>query len=241
MPDRLEPQLTPVRPPLTPDTVFAAAVTLADEHGLEAVTMRRLAQTLGVQAMSLYHHVPGRDALLDGMVEHVFAEIEPPALTAPWRQAMKRRAASAREALLRHPWAIALLDSRTQPGHVTLRHHDAVLGCLRHAGFSVVDAGHAFALLDAFIYGFVMQENALPFETPAETQEMASAMLAGLEDHYSYLAEVLKEQIMTGAHSFPSEFEFGLALLLDGLEPFAGCSYPAATKPESGTTDGDQQ
>src|SRR5690606_13549591 len=231
--------MTAERRPLTPDAVFEAAVLLADEHGIEAVTMRRLAESLGVQAMSLYHHVPGRDALLDGMVESVFAEIELPPIDREWRPALEVRAASARKALLRHPWAVALLDSRTQPGHATLRHHDAVLGCLRRAGFSVVDAGHAFALLDAFIYGFVMQESALPFETPAETQEIASAMLAGLEQNYPYLAEVLKEQIMTGTHTFPSECEFGLGLLLDGLTPFAGRDFPNGYAPTAGKVPAD--
>ena len=231
--------MTTERRPLTPAAVFEAAVLLADEHGIEAVTMRRLGEALGVQAMSLYHHVPGRDALVDGMVEYVFAEIELPPTDMVWRPALELRAASARAALLRHPWAVALLDSRTQPGHATLRHHDAVLGCLRRAGFSVIDAGHAFALLDAFIYGFVMQESALPFETPAETREIAGAMLAGLEQNYPYLAEVLKEQIMTGTHTFPTEFEFGLRLLLDGLTPFAGRDFPTGSAPPTNLAQAD--
>lgn len=219
--------MTNGRTPLTADTVFEAAMRIADEHGIDAVTMRRLAEALGVQAMSLYHHVPGREALLDGMVERVFTEIELPPADRHWRAAMEVRAASARAALARHPWSIALLDSRTNPGHATLRHHDAVLGCLRRSGFSVVDAGHAFALLDAYVYGFVMQEQALPFETPAETKEVASAMLAGLESTYPYLAEVLRTQIETGAHDFKSEFGFGLGLLLDGLTRFAPDDHPA--------------
>lgn len=204
--------------PLTHESVIAAAVRLADEHGLEALSMRRLARTLGVQAMSLYHHVAGREALLDGMVDAVFAEIDLPEAGAPWKAAMRERARSARGALLRHPWAVALMDSRSEPGPATLRHHDAVLGCLRRGGFSVAGAAHAFSLLDAYIYGFVLQEVALPFQTAEETEEMADAMLELMGSTYPHLTEMLVGHVMRSDYAYAKEFELGLELILEGLD-----------------------
>src|SRR5262245_3400144 len=112
-------------------------MALADRAGLEAVTMRRLAEELGVEAMSLYHHVPNKDAILDGMVDIVFAEIELPRMDLDWKTALRRRMTSMRDVLVRHPWALRILESRTSPGPATLAHHDAMLACLRAAGFSI--------------------------------------------------------------------------------------------------------
>ena len=202
---------------LTLEAIISTAIRLADEHGLEKLSMRRLAGELGVQAMSLYHHIPGRDALLDGMVDSVFAEIELPAADEPWLPAMRRRAESARAALLRHRWAVSLMDSRAQPGPATLRHHEAVLGNLRRGGFSVAGAAKAFSLLDAYVYGFVLQEAALPFNTPAEAEQMAQQLRAVLSDSHPNLTEMLVMHVLDGEYAYAREFHGGLDLILDSL------------------------
>src|SRR6476469_889939 len=163
---------------LSRDRVVRAAVLLADTGGLEALTMRRLGEELGVEAMSLYKHVANKDDLLDGMVDLVFGEIELPGDGTDWRTAMRARAVSARTALTRHPWATALMQSRTAPGVATLRHHDTVIGALRRAGFPVVLTAHAFSAIDAYVYGFALQERRLPFETVEEAEEEGRQMFA---------------------------------------------------------------
>src|SRR4029453_11991946 len=168
------------RIPLTRQRVLDAAIALADRDGVGSLSMRKLAQALGVEAMSLYHHVANKAAILDGIVDVVFAEIELPSGDVGWKEAMRQRALSAREALRRHPWAIALMESRSTPGPANLRHHDAVIGCLRQAGFSVALTAHAYSILDAYIYGFALQEASLPFDTPEETAELASEMMEGV-------------------------------------------------------------
>src|SRR5215218_6426267 len=169
---------TPARVPLTRDRVLRAAVALAESNGIEALTMRRLGQELGVEAMSLYKHVANKEDLLDGMVDLVFAEIEVPAPASDWRAAMHRRATSVRGALTRHPWATPLMQSRSRPGHATLRHHDAVIGTLRAAGFPIPLVAHAMSALDSYIYGFALQQRALPFETGEQTAELAQSIMA---------------------------------------------------------------
>ncbi|SEK85189.1 TetR/AcrR family transcriptional regulator C-terminal domain-containing protein [Rhodococcus maanshanensis] len=204
---------------LSRDEVLLAAVAYADEHGIASLSMRKLGEVLAVEAMSLYNHVANKDDLLDGMVDHVFGEIVLDPDASGWRQAMRLRATSAREVLLRHRWAIGLLDSRTSPGPATLRHHDAVLGSLRAGGFSVPMAAHAFAVLDSYIYGFALQEAALPFEGPQETEDLAQAILAGMPaDEYPHLTELAVEHVLQPGYEFGNEFEFGLDLILDGLE-----------------------
>lgn len=204
---------------LNRDRVLAAAVTYADEHGIEALTMRKLGQALGVEAMSLYNHVANKDELLDGMVDIVFAEIGLPAGDVDWREAMRRRAVSARQALAHHRWAIGLMESRTSPGPAALRHHDAVLGCLRAAGFSVELAAHAFSLLDSYIYGFALQEASLPFDSAQQTAEVAELILSRMQpDQYPHLTELAVEHVLQPGYSYGDEFAFGLDLILDGLE-----------------------
>jgi AcrR family transcriptional regulator len=205
--------------PLSRRRVLDAAVTLADRDGVGALSMRKLAQELGVEAMSLYHHVAGKDAILDGIVDVVFAEIELPSGEGGWKAAMRRRAVSAREALRRHPWATALMESRSTPGPANLRHHDAVLGVLRNAGFSVELAAHAYSLLDAYIYGFALQESSLPFDTPEETAAVASSIMDGFPaDAFPYLTEIAVEHVMRPGYDYGNEYRFGLELILDGLE-----------------------
>ncbi|WP_077040906.1 TetR/AcrR family transcriptional regulator C-terminal domain-containing protein [Rhodococcus sp. MTM3W5.2] len=204
---------------LSRDEVLRAAVAYADEHGIASLSMRKLGEALAVEAMSLYNHVANKDDLLDGMVDHVFGEIVMDPGASGWRQAMRLRAISAREVLSRHRWAIGLLDSRSSPGPATLRHHDAVLGSLRAGGFSVPMAAHAFAVLDSYIYGFALQEAALPFEGPQETEDLAQAILEGMPaDEFPHLTELAVEHVLQPGYEFGSEFEFGLDLILDGLE-----------------------
>jgi AcrR family transcriptional regulator len=218
MATQTDPSAAP-RIPLTRQRVLEAAVALADDSGIESLTMRKLGQALGVEAMSLYYHVANKDALLDGMVDLVFAEIEVPTAGTDWRSAMRRRASSARAALRRHPWAIALMESRRTPGSANLRHHDAVIGCLRAAGFSVALTAHAYSLLDAYIYGFALQEASLPFTTPEETAEVAQSIMAAFPaDAYPHLAELAVQHVLQPGYDYGDEFEFGLDLILDGLE-----------------------
>lgn len=210
---------TDPRPPWTRGQLLRAAIDLADKGGIEFVSMRKLSQELGGAPMSLYNHVSNKEDLLDGMIDAVFAEIELPNGEQGWKTAMRRRAVSVRAALTRHPWAIALMQSRRTPGPATLRHHDAVLGCLRDAGFSLPLAAHAFAALDSYIYGFAMQERSLAFGTPEETSELARAFLLQFPTkEYPRLAELTLEHVLQPGYDYGDEYEFGLDLLLDGIE-----------------------
>ncbi|NYJ02927.1 AcrR family transcriptional regulator [Nocardioides thalensis] len=207
------------RPPLTRDAVFRSAVALADDIGVAALSMRKLAERLGVEAMSLYHHVPNKEAILDGMVDLVFTEVHVPA-DAEWRDAMRQRARSLREALLRHRWAIGLLDSRTNPGLETLRHHDAVIGCLRRGGFTIGGAAHAFSVLDGYIYGFVVQESSMPFDSAGASPEAMEELTAGMRElatELPHLAQMVEHARGSG-YAYADEFEVGLDVVLDGLE-----------------------
>ena len=203
---------------LSPERVLRAAVALADAGGIESLTMRRLGQDLGVEAMSLYKHVANKDALLDGMVDLVFAEIEVPSGDTDWRTAMRDRAASTRAALIRHPWATPLMQSRTAPGPATLHHHDTVIGTLRQAGFSVELTAHAFSVLDGYIYGFAMQQRSLPFDTLEEAQEVGRQMFARMPPGaYPHLTELTVQHILQPGYDYGDEFDYGLELVLDGL------------------------
>lgn len=206
------------REPLTRARAVEAAVAVADVDGLAVVSMRRLAQELGVEAMSLYHHVANKDDILDGMVDLVFSEIDLPPLGGPWREAMAERARSLRAAMLRHRWAISLMESRSRPGTQTLKHHDRVMGCLRTSGFSTVEAGHAFSLLDAYIYGFVMQEVNLPFDEGDDLAPLIDSMVPpDMAATYPYLAEHTTQVVLQPGYSFSAEFDIGLDLVLDAV------------------------
>jgi AcrR family transcriptional regulator len=207
------------RVPLSRDRVLAAAVALADEIGIEALSMRKLGETLGVEAMSLYNHVANKDDLLDGMIDAVFAEIDLPSADDGWRAAMRQRAVSVRAVLRRHRWAIGLMESRTSPGPATLAHHDAVIGVLRAGGFTVAQTAHAFSALDSYIYGFALQEKGLPFETAEQATEVAQAMFADFPvDRYPHFVELATQHVLQPGYDYGDEFEFGLDLILDGLE-----------------------
>ncbi|MGW0706101.1 TetR/AcrR family transcriptional regulator [Streptomyces sp. NPDC002643] len=216
------------RTPLSRERVIRTAVAVADEKGSAALTMRAIAEPLGVEAMSLYHHVAGKEDILDGMVDAVFGEIELPARgtdrkagrKADWKDAMRRRAVSARAALRRHPWAIGLMDSRSRPGPATLRHHDAVLGALRSGGFSVPMAAHAVSLIDSYLYGFVLQELSLPFKETTELEEVTGAILREMPaDAHPHLTELATEHVLKPGYDYADEFTFGLTLILDALHP----------------------
>jgi AcrR family transcriptional regulator len=212
----------PDRVPLSRDRVLQAALEVADGGGLGSLTIRSLAEAVGVKPMSVYHHVANKEAILDGIVDLVFAEIEVPPGDGDWRAEMHVRAASARRALRRHPWAIGLMESRTTPGPATLRHHDAVLGSLRAGGLSVELAGHAYAVLDSYIYGFAVQEAGLPFEGPEQVADLAESMMAGFDaGQYPHLTEYATKIAMQPGFDFGNEFDFGLGLVLDGLERLA--------------------
>jgi AcrR family transcriptional regulator len=207
------------RAPLSRDQVLRAAVVFADEHGIASLSMRKLGEILGVEAMSLYNHVASKGELLDGMIDLVFSEIDLPARGTGWKKAMRQRAISARQALARHRWAIGLMESRTSPGPATLRHHDAVIGSLREAGFSVAMAAHAFSVLDSYTYGFALQEASLPFDTNEQTAELAEMIMAQFpSDEYPHLAELTVKHVLQPGYDYGEEYEFGVDLVLDGLE-----------------------
>ncbi|GII93292.1 TetR/AcrR family transcriptional regulator [Sinosporangium siamense] len=196
-----------------------AAIHVADERGSASVTMRKVAEHLGVEAMSLYHHVANKDEIMDGIVDLVFGEIDLPSTKADWKTAMRQRAISARQVLSHHTWALGLMESRSNPGPLTLQHHDAVIGSLRTGGFSVAMAAHAFSVLDSYIYGFVLQESNLPFETSEELEGMAETIAQQLpKGLYPHFAEMIINHALQPGFAYADEFLFGLDLILDGLE-----------------------
>lgn len=213
--------MAPPRTPLTRDRVVEAAVAVADRGGpggLGAVSMRNVGKELGVEAMSLYHHVANKDALLDALADWVFAGIDLPGPGEPWRPALRRRSVSARARLAAHPWGIGLIESRRTPGAALLRHHDAVLGTLRRGGFSLADAAHAFSVVDAYVYGFVITEANLPFQAPDEVEDVAAAIVDALPaGEYPHLAELITDHALQPGYDYRAEFDFGLDLVLDGL------------------------
>ena len=209
---------TKPRIPLSRERMLRAAIALADSDGIVSLSMRRLAHELGVKAMSLYNHVADRGEIVDGIVDLVFAEIVVPAEEADWKATMRVRGRSAHEALLRHPWASSLMQSRTSPGPATLRHHDTVIGSLRAAGFSIHLAAHAFSLMDSYIYGFAQQQQNLTYTTAEEATVVAENILEQLGDTYPHLAEMITEHALAPDYDYANEFTFGLELILDGLE-----------------------
>lgn len=199
--------------------IVRAAVALADREGLAHLSMRALAKELGVEAMSLYHHVANKDDVLDGMVDHVFGEVHLPAIGgADWRGELRRRCVSGREAMLRHPWAVGLMDSRPTAGIETLRHHDAVVGCLRQAGLAWPMVSHAMVLLDSHLYGFMVQELSLPAADADGFSELAPQLLATPGAELPHLAAFTEAYVLRPGYRFGDEFEIGLDLLLDVIE-----------------------
>lgn len=212
------------RGPLTAERVLGGALDLADVIGIESFTIRKLATHLDVRPMTIYHHVSNKDAILDGIVDLVFGEIDLPADGdgVGWKSAIRHRCTSARAVLARHPWAPPLMESRTSAGHATLRHHDAVLGCLRRGGLSLELTAHAYAVIDSYVYGFALQEANLQFHGDADIGELAEAIIGALPaDEFPYLVEFTVQHVLQPGYSFGASFEIGLDLLLDGIEAAA--------------------
>ena len=206
------------RVPLSRERVLQSAVAIADTAGIGSLTIRSLAQRLGVKPMSIYYYVPNKSAILDGIVDLVFSEIELPAVDGDWRSELVRRANSTRRVLSRHHWAIGLMESRKSPGPATLRHHDAVLGTLRAAGFKVEMTAHAYALLDSYVYGFALQEAALPFQGTSTAADVTEPIMEQFHtDQYPHLVEMATEYILQPGYDFGDEFEVGLGVILDAL------------------------
>jgi AcrR family transcriptional regulator len=209
----------PGRAPLTRARVLEAAIKLADQGGIESLSMRKLGQELGVEAMAVYYHVANKDEVLDGIVDLVFSEIELPGAGGDWKTAMRARAISVRDVLSRHRWAIGMMESRANPGPANLRHHNAVIGCLRAAGFDMAMVAHAYSLLDGYIYGFALTKMNLPFDRGDEVADMAQTMLEPFPlDAYPNLVAFITEHAMKPGYDYADEFEYGLDLVLDGLE-----------------------
>jgi AcrR family transcriptional regulator len=206
------------RAPLNRDRVLRAALELADEGGIGALTMQRIGRRLGVEAMSLYRHVRNKDDILDGTVDLVFAEIELPADRSSWRAVFRARSISARAALRRHPWAITLMESRMTPGPASLRSRDDILAVLLDTGFSAAMATHAHNILDSYVYGFALQEAQLPFNNAEELAALGEELLAQVPaDTYPSFVRVSAELLASG-FDYGDEFEFGLDLILEGIE-----------------------
>jgi AcrR family transcriptional regulator len=206
------------RIPLSRERVLRSAIAIADTAGIGALTIRSLARELGVKPMAIYYHVANKSEILDGIVDLVFAEIELPAPDGDWLSELIRRANSARRVLSRHHWAIGLMESRRSPGPATLRHHDAVIGTLRRAGFSVEMTAHAYALLDSYVYGFALQEAALPFQGTDTAADVTEPIMQRFRtDQYPHLVEMATEYILQPGYDFGDEFEFGLDVILNAL------------------------
>jgi AcrR family transcriptional regulator len=206
------------RAPLNLERTLRVALIIADDDGLEAVTMRRLARELGVEAASLYHHVHGKNQILDGLVEAVAAEIERPAPSTDWRTAISERAHNTRAGLRRHPWAVSLMASRTSPGPATLGLLETGIRCFREGGFSVLQAAHAISVVDSYVHGFVLQEVNLPFRDESELAAMTGAIMETFPaSEFPYLFEMTVKHILEPGYDYGKEFDSGLNVVLDGV------------------------
>jgi AcrR family transcriptional regulator len=209
------------RTPLSRERVLRAAVALADERGTEELTMRKLAKELGVEAMSLYNHVTSKGDLLDGMIDLIFSEIDSPAVGGDWKAELRKRAVSTRAALLRHRWAVGEMEGRTNHGPSNMKVHDAVLGCLRAAGFSIEMTVHAMSVQDAYIYGFALQQTDMSSQTPEDFAAEAQRQMVDYADalaDYPHLVEVVGGYVAKAGYDYDREFLFGLDVILDALE-----------------------
>ncbi len=216
---------------LSRERVLQGAMAVADAGGIGSLTIRSLAFELGVKPMSVYHHVANKDEILDGIVDLVFSEIELPSPGGDWRAELRRRAISARAVLRVHPWAIPLLQSRTNPGPATLRHHNSVIGALQAGGFSMAMTAHAYALMDSYIFGFALSEAALPINGPETVTEVADEMMHLFDPaEYPHLVEFTVGHVLKPGYDFGAEFEFGLDLVLDGLQRSSAADETAGGK-----------
>jgi AcrR family transcriptional regulator len=208
-----------VREPVSRDRAVRAAIAMADVGGIESVSMRKLAAELGIEAMSLYYHVKNKSDLLDGMLDVVYTEFATPRAGDAWRPAMQERAESTRTVLAQHPWAISI-KARTSPGPATLGHLDAVIGCFKEAGFSMPLIGHAMSVLDSYVQGFAQQEASLPFDPSGDIGAATESIIAQQEqmaEAFPNLADMAARLILRPGYAYGNEFDFGLALVLDGI------------------------
>jgi AcrR family transcriptional regulator len=204
--------------PLSSERILTAALDLADEGGIEALSMRKIGQRLGVEAMSLYNHVANKDEILNGLVEMILGQIEIPSPEGDWKEGMRRRASSAREVFRRHPWAMGLVESYSRnSGPQRLQYHDAVLGSLHKAGFDDRLAMRTFSILDAYIFGFILQELSMDFEDQESLEEIGADLLRQMAASYPNLTRVTATAMSEG-YDHAGEFRFGLDLILDALE-----------------------
>ena len=216
MPARHKPGAEP-RAPLNRERVLSAAISLADDEGIEALTMRRLGERLGVEAMSLYNHVANKEDLMVCMGDMILAEIELPAEDVDWKTGMRRRAVSARDVFVRHPWAVVLVDTRAHPGPAALRYADSVLGSLMRAGFTANMAARAFWVLDSYVYGSARQQSNVQAQEAADpTSAQATRELP--PETYPYLVEAALSYASEPGWDTEGVFEFGLEMILEGLE-----------------------
>lgn len=206
------------RSPVSRERALQVALEVADADGIEGVTMRRLGRELGVEAASLYHHVPGKEQILDGLVDLVAAEIQLPEPSTDWREAISHRAHQTRAVLLRHPWAVSLMASRTTPGPATLGLLEVGIRCFREGGFSVASAAHAISTVDSYVHGFVLQEVNLPFRGESELAAMTSAIMESFPaSAFPYLFELTVEHVLQPGYDYAKEFDSGLTLVLNGV------------------------
>lgn len=210
------------RAALTRERVIDGALALADDIGIEALTMRKLAESLGVKPMTIYHHVENKDAILDALIDRVFAEIALPDTSEGWASAVRTRCRSARQVLARHPWAIPLMENRTTPGPATLAHHDAMLGYLFDGGLPIATVAHAYAILDSYVYGFALQEAALPFSGEEDIGELAGSIVSAMpEGTYPHLVEFTMRHVLQPGYRFSDSFDVGLDIIITGIERLA--------------------
>ena len=206
------------RAPVNRERTLEVALPVADGEGIDAVTMRRLARELGVEAASLYHHVEGKDQILDGLVDLVAAEIELPKPSVDWRKAITQRAHNTRAGLRRHPWAVSLMASRTSPGPATLGLLETGIRCFREGGFSVPLAAHAISVVDSYVHGFVLQEVNLPFRDESELAAMTGAIMETFPaSEFPYLFEMTVQHVLQPGYDYGKEFDSGLKVVLDGV------------------------
>lgn len=205
---------------LTRERVLTGALEIADADGIDALTIRGLAERLGVRPMSIYHYVATKDDLLDALVDAVFEELYLPSASGEWRDELTRRAESVRAMLSRHPWALAIMESRSQPGPASLAGHEAVLDVLHHAGFSVEASGHAFAVLDAFVFGFALQDRML---RSVGLDSSAADLRAGMSlSGHPRLDAIATHHAEAEVYPLDASFEIGLRIALDGIDQLRG-------------------
>jgi AcrR family transcriptional regulator len=224
----------PRRVPLSRGRVLGAAVALADDAGIESLSMRKLAEELGVVPMALYKHVANKEELLDGMIDMVVGEIDPPVRGTDWKSALRQRILSARRALLRHPWASRVIESRTSPTPVVLEYMDSMIGIFRAGGFSVNLTHHVMHVIGSRLLGFTQE---LFDDSRSVDPEMQAIMLREMARKYPYVAEIAGaashagESVVGQGCDDQFEFEFALDLLLDGFERLRQQEWTSINQP----------